>query len=280
VENFQLIEDNIFSKTQGYVQKYDVIREGKRNEQLYEVTVRAVVKMTDLKNDLEGIATLMRRKNTPRMMVMIQEKNIGEAPGFLHYFEADMNTAETAIMDAFMPKGFKFIDQATVKRNLKQEQAAAILEGDGIVPVRARVIPDRAPHIIVIATDAPLSSRQLTRLAKRAVLGLAKAGSFISNGSGDFVIAFSTHPSLMVQHEPKSLKREIDLVYDFHMSPLFLAVVEATQEAVYNSLLKATEVKGKDGHTLEAVPVDKVVAICEKYGVLNWYQKLPPWGKK
>jgi D-aminopeptidase len=64
------------------------------------------------------------------------------------------------------------------------------------------------------------------------------------------------------------------------MSPLFLAVVEATQEAVYNSVLKATTVKGRNGHTLEAVPVDKVVEICKKYGVLNWHQKLPPWGKK
>lgn len=139
---------------------------------------------------------------------------------------------------------------------------------------------DEGSCIIVIATDAPLSSRQLTRLAKRGVLGLAKAGSFISNGSGDFVIAFSTHPSLVVQHEPKVLKREIDLVYDFHMSPLFLAVVEATQEAVYNSVLKATTVKGKDGHMLETVPVDKVVEICRKYGVLNWHKELPPWGKK
>jgi len=130
VENYQLIEDNIFSKTQGYVQKYDVIREGKRNEQLYEVTVRAVVKMIDLKNDLEGIATLMRRKNTPRMMVIIEERNIGEAPGLFHYFEADMNSAETALMEAFMSKGFKFVDLATVKRNVKREQAAAILEGD------------------------------------------------------------------------------------------------------------------------------------------------------
>jgi D-aminopeptidase len=139
---------------------------------------------------------------------------------------------------------------------------------------------DEGSCIIIIATDAPLSSRQLTRLAKRGMLGLAKAGSFISNGSGDFVVAFSTHPSLMVQHEPKELKREIDLVYDFHMSPLFLAVVEVTQEAVYNSVLKATTIKGRDGHTLEAVPVDKVVDICKKYGVLNWHQKLPPWGKK
>ena len=130
VENYQLIEDNIFSKTKGYVQKYDVIKEGKRDEMLFEVTVKATVKLTDLKNDLEGIATLIRRKNTPRMMVMIEERNIGEAPGAYHYIEADMNTAETAIMESFMEKGFKFVDQSIVKQNLKREQAAAILEGD------------------------------------------------------------------------------------------------------------------------------------------------------
>lgn len=130
VQNYQLIEDNIFSRTQGYVQNYQVIREGKRSEQLYEVTVSATVKMADLKNDLEGIATLMRRKNTPRMMVIIQEQNIGEAPGLFGYFEADMNSAETAIMEAFMAKGFKFVDHETVKRNLQNEQAVAIMEGD------------------------------------------------------------------------------------------------------------------------------------------------------
>lgn len=130
VENYQLIEDNIYSKTQGYIQKYDVIREEKRNEQLYEVTVKAVVKMTDLKNDLDAIATLIRRKNTPRMMVMIDERNIGEAPGLFHYFDVDMNTAETAIIETFMEKGFRFVDQATVKRNLEKAQATAILEGD------------------------------------------------------------------------------------------------------------------------------------------------------
>jgi D-aminopeptidase len=139
---------------------------------------------------------------------------------------------------------------------------------------------DEGSCIIVIGTDAPLDSRNLKRLAKRAILGLAKAGSFSSNGSGDYVIAFSTYPALIVPHEPKNLKREVELIYDFHMSPLFLAVVEATEEAVYNSILKATTVKGRDGHTLEAVPVDKVIEICKKYGVLNWHQKLPPWGKK
>jgi hypothetical protein len=130
VENYQLIEDNIYSKTQGYVQKYDVISEVKRNEQLYEVTVRAIIKMAELIDDFEGIKTLMHRKNMPRIMVMIEERNIGEAPGLFHYIEADMNTAETSLMEDFMDKGFKFVDQATVKRNLDNEKAAAILEGD------------------------------------------------------------------------------------------------------------------------------------------------------
>ena len=139
---------------------------------------------------------------------------------------------------------------------------------------------DEGSCIIVIATDAPLDSRNLKRLAKRSILGLAKAGSFSSNGSGDYTIAFTTHPSHIVPYHPESLKREVELLYNDHLSPLFLAVVEATEEAVYNSILKATTVKGKDGHTLEAVSIDKVVEICKKYGVLNWHQKLPPWGKK
>jgi hypothetical protein len=129
VENFQLIEDNIFSKTQGYVQTYEVVQEGKRDEMLYEVTVNAVVKMSDLKSDLDAIQTLIRRKNTPRMMVLIEETNIGETPG-MHLVTTDLNTAETALMDQFMAKGFRFVDQQTVKANMDKAVAAAILKGD------------------------------------------------------------------------------------------------------------------------------------------------------
>lgn len=139
---------------------------------------------------------------------------------------------------------------------------------------------DEGSCIMVIATDAPLDSRNLKRLAKRAILGLARAGSFVSNASGDYAIAFSTHPSLVVPNNPEDLKRDVELLYNHHVSPLFLAVVEATEEAVYNSILKATTVKGKDKHILKAVPIDTVREICEKYRVLNWHQKLPPWGHK
>lgn len=129
VENYQVLEDNIFSKTQGYIQNYEVIKEGKRDEMLYEVTLKALVKTSNLQNDLDGIATLMRRKNMPRMMVMMDERNIGETPG-QYAFAADMNTAETALMEAFMAKNFRFVDRATIQRNLNSQKAAAILEGD------------------------------------------------------------------------------------------------------------------------------------------------------
>jgi D-aminopeptidase len=118
--------------------------------------------------------------------------------------------------------------------------------------------------MIVLATDAPLSSRNLGRLAKRAVLGLARTGSFLSNGSGDFVIAFSTRN--LVPYEPQERTVAIEEVTNDAMSPLFLAAVEAVEEAVYNSLLKATTVTGFQGHAAEAIPVDRVRELLAEAG--------------
>ncbi len=118
--------------------------------------------------------------------------------------------------------------------------------------------------MMVLATDAPLSSRNLERLAKRAVLGLARTGSFMSNGSGDFVIAFSTKN--FVPYEPKQRTLAVEEVSNDAMSPLFLAAVEAVEEAVYNSLLKATTVTGHQGHTGEAIPVERVKEMLREAG--------------
>jgi D-aminopeptidase len=123
--------------------------------------------------------------------------------------------------------------------------------------------------MIILATDAPLSSRNLKRLAKRAILGLAKTGGFCSNGSGDYVIAFSTHPSCRVLHNDQNRTRNVEELYNDQMSPLFLAAVEATQEAIYNSLLMATTVKGWQGHEVQAIPIDRVIEICKKYQVIH-----------
>ncbi len=123
--------------------------------------------------------------------------------------------------------------------------------------------------MIVVATDAPLDSRNLRRLAARAILGLGETGSSLSNGSGDYVIAFSTAPECRIPAGSEERALRLPVVNNDAMSPLFQAVKEATQEAVYNSLFAAETITGYRGHTVEALPIDKVLEICRKYNALR-----------
>jgi D-aminopeptidase len=122
--------------------------------------------------------------------------------------------------------------------------------------------------IIVVATDAPLDARNLRRLAARAMLGLARTGSPSTNGSGDYVIAFSTAHGLRIRHGETTL-RSREMLSNDAMSPLFLACVEATEEAIYNSLLRATTVTGRGGARVEALPIDRTVEILKKYNAVR-----------
>jgi D-aminopeptidase len=121
--------------------------------------------------------------------------------------------------------------------------------------------------MVVAATDAPLSSRELERLARRAFLGLARTGSIMSHGSGDYCVAFST--AYRISNRQKSPAARIELLRDDRMTPLFAALVDATEEAVYNSLLKAETVTGIDGHEAEALPIGEVESILREWGVLE-----------
>ncbi len=122
--------------------------------------------------------------------------------------------------------------------------------------------------MIVVATDAPVEARNLRRMASRAMLGLGRTGSAGSNGSGDYVIAFSAASQVRIRSEDKTSPRHIELLPNDAMSPLFLAVLEATEEAVYNSLLRATTVTGR-GHTVEALPLEKTTEILRRYGAIK-----------
>jgi D-aminopeptidase len=110
--------------------------------------------------------------------------------------------------------------------------------------------------MIVLAADAPLEPRNLERLARRAVLGLARTGSFMDNGSGDFVIAFSTKN--LEEHEPSEPSRRVELLSNDFVGPIFLAAVESVEEAVGNSLVAATTMTGHGGRTVESIPVEKL----------------------
>jgi len=122
--------------------------------------------------------------------------------------------------------------------------------------------------MIVIATDAPVDARNLKRMAARAMLGLGRTGAAGSNGSGDYAIAFSTAEQLRMPSADKGSIRQTELLSNDAMSPLFLAVIEATEEAVYNSLFRATTITGR-GHTVEALPIERTAEILKKCGAIK-----------
>jgi len=123
--------------------------------------------------------------------------------------------------------------------------------------------------IIVIATDAPLDARNLNRLAARAMMGLARTGAAGSNGSGDYAIAFSTAADVRIKtlnQNERNLPRSVKTLANDAVSPLFLAVIEATEEAIYNSLFRATTTSGR-GRTVEALPLDRALEVLRKHGL-------------
>lgn len=114
--------------------------------------------------------------------------------------------------------------------------------------------------IVVIATDAPLSDRNLERLANRSMLGLARTGSSMTNGSGDYAIAFSTAGSVRRTPERRQRAASVEELPNDRVSPLFQAVIEATEEAIYNSMFKAESMDGHRGR-IEALPLDRVLPL-------------------
>jgi D-aminopeptidase len=110
--------------------------------------------------------------------------------------------------------------------------------------------------MIIVATDAPLDSRNLKRLAKRALLGIARTGGYYSNGSGDYAVAFSTAPQVRLKHRERVLTQKVEVVRNEAMSPLFQAAVEASEEAILNSMFKADRMVGHEGHVAESLPLE------------------------
>ncbi len=142
--------------------------------------------------------------------------------------------------------------------SLNHSETAEHEPGTGVLNRR-----DSGSIIIIIATDAPVDSRQLQRLARRATIGLARTGSISHHGSGDFILAFSTANS--IPHYPVQPTFSMTHLADTHINPLFQATVEATEEAILNALLQATTVTGRDGRTFEAIDIERLRAIMKNY---------------
>jgi len=123
--------------------------------------------------------------------------------------------------------------------------------------------------MMVVLTDAPLDARQLERVAKRAMLGLARTGGIVSNGSGDYVVAASTAETMRIPYQTTDRTDTGDVLRNDFMSPIFMATIEATEEAIINSMFAAETTTGRDGHTIEKLPMHQVMPILKKYGVIK-----------
>ncbi len=117
--------------------------------------------------------------------------------------------------------------------------------------------------MMVVATNAPIDARNLKRLAKRALLGIARTGGYYSNSSGDYAIAFSTAEGLRIPHRSRNATQTVELLRNDKMSPLLLAAAEAAEEAILNAMFKAHTLKGRKGYTLDALPLEKVKELME-----------------
>ncbi len=143
-------------------------------------------------------------------------------------------------------------------------ESAGLLENENIARLSKREqLGDQGSIIIVIATDAPVDSRQLQRMARRAALGLARTGAISHHGSGDFILAFSTANE--IPHYPDTPTFLMTHIADTHLNPIFAATVEATEEAIINALITATTVVGRDGRRAEAISHDQIQRILQHH---------------
>jgi D-aminopeptidase len=251
--------------------EYTLIQKGNENVQ----SVNAVVGETN-----DGYLNDIRGQHVKKQHVLdaiaqaqagkVPEGNVGAGTGTVCFgFKGGIGTSSRVLPE----KSGGYTIGVLVQSNF-----GGVLQIDG-VPVGEELkqfylseqLMDKADGscMIVVATDAPVDARNLERMAKRAIMGLAKTGGIGSNGSGDYVIAFSTAPQLRIRHDSKERTETVTLLRNDAMSPLFMAVIEATEEAIVNSLFAAETVTGKEGHTIKALPKEEVLKILKKHQAIK-----------
>ncbi|PTX42409.1 L-aminopeptidase DmpA [Christiangramia gaetbulicola] len=200
----------------------------------------------------------------------VEEGNVGAGTGTICFgFKGGIGTSSRKLPESLGGYTIGVLVQTNFGGNL-QIDGAPVGEELQQFSFRDRILDSAdGSCMIVVATDAPLDSRNLKRLAKRAVLGLGKTGGIASNGSGDYVIAFSTYESNRIPYKIESNLLQMEVVPNDLMSPIFMGAIEATEEAILNSLFMAETMTGYKGRTIKALPKDQVLPILKKYGVIN-----------
>lgn len=199
----------------------------------------------------------------------VAEGNVGAGTGTSAFgFKGGIGTSSRVIPESLGGYTVGVLVQSNFGGNLTIAGAPVGKELNSY-PFRNAIEKSDGSCMIVVLTNAPLDARQLERVAKRAMMGLSKTGGIASNGSGDYVVAASTAPSMRIMNRTaKNMDPGTPLRND-NMSPIFMATIEATEEAIINSLFAAEDMTGIDGHSRKALPIEQFKEILKKYGVLD-----------
>lgn len=195
----------------------------------------------------------------------VQEGNIGAGTGTVCFgYKGGIGTSSRIVPESLGGYTVGVLVQTNFGGVL-EINGIAVGKELGIYPYKDQIVEKSdGSCMMVVITDAPLSSRNLKRLAKRAIMGLAKTGGIASNGSGDYVIALSTYKGNLIPNDTESSLYKNEVLRNEAVTPLFLATIEATEEAIINSLFAAETMTGVDGHVIEALPVEKVLKLMKK----------------
>jgi D-aminopeptidase len=190
----------------------------------------------------------------------VPEGNVGAGTGTVCFgWKGGIGTSSRKLPESLGGYTVGVLVQTNFGGNL---QIAGVPVGEklGKYPFKDALEKSDGSCMIVVATDAPVLERNLERMAQRAMMGLAKTGGIASNGSGDYVIAFSTHEGLRIPHaSPSNQLQHVEFLRNDDMTALFMAVIEATEEAIINSLFAAVTMEGKDGRIIESLPKPQIL---------------------
>ncbi len=195
----------------------------------------------------------------------VKEGNVGAGTGTICFgYKGGIGTASRVLPESLGGYTVGILVQTNFGGKL-EINGVQVAEEIGDYYYREKILNEAdGSCMIVVMTDAPLCARNLERLAKRAMLGLAKTGGIASNGSGDYVIAVSTAKENFIPYDYDSPLHSTSVLHNDKMSSLFMACIEATEEAVINSLFAAETMTGRDGHIIEALPVDEVMELMKR----------------
>lgn len=196
----------------------------------------------------------------------VEEGNVGAGTGTRCFgFKGGIGTASRKLPESLGGYTVGVLVQTNFGGVL-EINGVPIMKEMGDFPYKKAIEATDGSCMMIVLTDAPVSDRNLKRIAKRAMLGLAKTGGVASNGSGDYVIAISNAEQNLIPHQSENPVTSYSYLRNNEMTPLFISTIEATEEAIINSLFAAESMTGRNGNTVEELPIDEVLNIMKKYG--------------